>query len=275
MEVDIKNYLPIGEFARLSGIKRKNLIFYDEIGLFSPEITKENGYRYYSYRQLDTVNVIYAMKEIGMPLKDIKIYLNKRTPDDLVQLFSEQKKLIDQEIQKLKRISSMMQTRMILTKESSHISVDKIVVKQCDEEWIILSSAVADEEKDSQWDTLLEFYNYCPLNDISCGYPIGAIVSSENLIKENWGQRSYFFTKINKKLKLSTMAVKPQGLYVIGYTLGPYDMVEPLYKRLSSYIAEKGLRIIGNSYEESLLDEVAVKNPEEYLTQISIMVEEV
>ena len=58
--------LSISQFAHLSGIKRKNLIFYDEIGLFSPAHVGENGYRYYSTRQFDTANLTWSLKEIGM-----------------------------------------------------------------------------------------------------------------------------------------------------------------------------------------------------------------
>ena len=35
-----------GDFARLCGTNKRTLIHYDEIGLFSPEIKGENGYRY-------------------------------------------------------------------------------------------------------------------------------------------------------------------------------------------------------------------------------------
>lgn len=41
------NYLTISEFSKISEISRKTLIFYDNIGLFSPEYTASNGYRYY------------------------------------------------------------------------------------------------------------------------------------------------------------------------------------------------------------------------------------
>ena len=40
------NYLTISEFSRISEIKRKALIFYDNTGVFSPKYTAPNGYRY-------------------------------------------------------------------------------------------------------------------------------------------------------------------------------------------------------------------------------------
>ncbi len=41
-------YLTTGEFARLAGVTKHTLFHYDNIGLFQPEFTDENGYRYYT-----------------------------------------------------------------------------------------------------------------------------------------------------------------------------------------------------------------------------------
>lgn len=44
-----KNYLySSGEFAKLTGVNKRTLHYYNEIGLFRPEIIGENGYHYYT-----------------------------------------------------------------------------------------------------------------------------------------------------------------------------------------------------------------------------------
>lgn len=46
-----KMYFSTGEFAKLAGVSKHTLFYYDEIGLLSPEIkNKENGYRYTQQR---------------------------------------------------------------------------------------------------------------------------------------------------------------------------------------------------------------------------------
>ena len=42
-----------------------------------------------------------------------------------------------------------------------------------------------------------------------------------------------------------------------------------------SYISENNLNIIGYSYEDVLIDEVAVKNPQEYIIKVSIQIDRV
>lgn len=75
-----KKQLSILEFSRLTGIKRDNLRFYDRIGLLKPEIRGENGYRYYTRRQLSSAYLIGGLRLLGVGLEDIKRYSAGRTP---------------------------------------------------------------------------------------------------------------------------------------------------------------------------------------------------
>ena len=64
-------YLTTGEFAKICGVNKQTLFHYDQIGILCPEIMGDNGYRYYSYLQLDTYNTIAMLKELDMPLSEI------------------------------------------------------------------------------------------------------------------------------------------------------------------------------------------------------------
>ena len=51
--------LSIGEFSKICKVSTKTLRYYDEIGLINPsKINQENGYRYYSIEQLETMLLI-------------------------------------------------------------------------------------------------------------------------------------------------------------------------------------------------------------------------
>ena len=69
--------LRAADFARICGTNKRTLHHYDQIGLFAPALRGENGYRYYSQEQYDVFMVISALKELGMPLLDIKAYLDR------------------------------------------------------------------------------------------------------------------------------------------------------------------------------------------------------
>ena len=68
--------LSIGEFSNICKVSTKTLRYYAEIGLILPnEINNENGYRYYSIEQLETMLFIKRLKSYKFSLEEIKIIL--------------------------------------------------------------------------------------------------------------------------------------------------------------------------------------------------------
>ena len=88
------SYFTTGEFAKLCKVNKQTLFYYDRIGLLSPAIKKENGYRYYSIRQFEVFSVIELFKNMGMSLKDIQSFIQNKSPESFLQLMYEQKEEI-------------------------------------------------------------------------------------------------------------------------------------------------------------------------------------
>ena len=62
----------IGTFSRLSGTSSRALRLYDGLGLFRPAWTNpQNGYRFYSAAQLPELRRIVALRDAGVPLREI------------------------------------------------------------------------------------------------------------------------------------------------------------------------------------------------------------
>ena len=80
-------YMTTGELARIMGITKETLFHYDEIGLFRPNVVKTNGYRYYEVRQMELLDTILLLKELGMPLKEIQKLLGNRNPEKMLEVF--------------------------------------------------------------------------------------------------------------------------------------------------------------------------------------------
>ena len=70
-----KNYITTGEMARMMNINKKTLIYYDEIGLFSPTVKADNGYRYYTFRQVLPLYTIVTLRRAGISIQKIKILI--------------------------------------------------------------------------------------------------------------------------------------------------------------------------------------------------------
>ncbi len=66
----------IGEFARLSRLSAKALRRYDELGLLRPErVDPGSGYRWYETGQLEQARLVASLRQIGVPLVQIKVIL--------------------------------------------------------------------------------------------------------------------------------------------------------------------------------------------------------
>ncbi|MDY2997836.1 MAG: MerR family transcriptional regulator [Faecalimonas sp.] len=112
MQEKKENLLTISEFAEIAEISRKGLIFYDNTGVFSPEYTAPNGYRYYSHEQIYLISAIGLLKELGTPLQQIKAYMQDSTPESAVALLEQQGKKISQKIKQLQETQDMLQTKL-------------------------------------------------------------------------------------------------------------------------------------------------------------------
>ena len=51
----------IGQFAAIHGVTKKTLMWYDEMGLVTPSVIGENGYRYYTYQQSSTLETVVLL----------------------------------------------------------------------------------------------------------------------------------------------------------------------------------------------------------------------
>jgi DNA-binding transcriptional MerR regulator len=81
--------MSIGEFARRSRLSPKALRLYDELGLLPPaRVDDDSGYRYYSASQLDRARLIAALRQLQIPLAEIKLIVSLE-PDAGAERISE------------------------------------------------------------------------------------------------------------------------------------------------------------------------------------------
>ncbi|TCL59824.1 DNA-binding transcriptional MerR regulator [Kineothrix alysoides] len=106
----------VNEVSKLSGVSRRTLQYYDEIGLLPPSAVKESGYRQYDDESLRRLWSILFYKELGIPLDDIRLLLEN--PKEM------EKELMRQHKQVLLEKQSQIQ-KMLL-------SVDRILNDEFD-----------------------------------------------------------------------------------------------------------------------------------------------
>ena len=268
-----------GDFAKLCNTNKRTLFHYDEIGIFSPAYTDERGYRFYSESQCDVFFTISCLREIGMPLKEIKKYIDQRNPAALKQLLEEQYQKVRAEQERLKRIEQVIETKLSLVRLSELPEVSKddqtVRLEQTPEEYLVISPCLDTDDHDTIIHAICDHIGYCNHNHLNAGHPYGAMVSTESLMHEKWDTYAHFFTKVLKKPQGHPFHIKPAGTYAVTYLKGDYYHASDAYRRLLSYIQEHHYKPGEFSYKEAVLDEIAVETEADYITKLSIWVDEV
>lgn len=267
------NYFSTGEFAKLCNVNKKTLFYYDEIGLFKPEIVKENGYRYYSVYQLEVFDIIHTLRDLGVPLKQIKSFIDERNPKSVVKFFEYKTGEIENEIKQLRRKQEIMSNKIKIIKEAEKIrnNIDDLSIEEQDEEYLVLSKNIDKSKFPYDSEVYANHLNYCYNQDLYIGYPLGFIKTIDDLYSENDYAYTYYYTKVNKN-DGENIIKKPKGKYLVGYLNGSYIDIPGLYKKMLDYVKTHNLELIGHSYEEELINLIAVKDMNDYIIKVSMQI---
>lgn len=261
-----EHYLSISAFSKLTGIRRENLIFYDKIGLLPPDHRNANSYRSYTRHQLSTAYMITSLRELKIPLKDIKQYADSRTPETMFALFESQEKQIRDEMNKLCRLQEIMALYREMVQDAFNNEQSGICVSVLPAEPIFLGPVVPDGV--SEDDSMQAFYTLAFQKGMELGFPLGTVVSQNHFLKANGSVvKQYYF-----KVKQGGNTVKPAGTYVSAYGRCRLGQAQAVYKNLIDYLETHHLQPVGDLYEEYPISELATHEEISYCVKISIMV---
>ncbi|MFV0239999.1 MAG: MerR family transcriptional regulator [Lacrimispora sphenoides] len=274
MSKDKNEYLTTGEFAKICGIPKHILFHYDQIKLFQPEIIKENGYRYYSFRQFDTFSIISALKRLGMPLKEIKKYMDERNPVKLVDLLEQKSNEVSKEIKKLKNTKREIDALKELTEKALSVEYNTIGTAY-HKSMKALCSTLMDNDNDNSYPNFLtELIAFRNNSNASMIDFLGASLTIDNIRDKRFDSFSYLYTKTNNADKKNNTLVRKEGWYLQVYYKGSYPKISEMYTEIMQYAKEHQINLGKNAYEEYLIFEIGTKNRDDYVTLILVEIED-
>lgn len=103
----MKHYL-IGDVAKLLPISKDTLRYYDKLGLVSPKKSTQNNYRYYTKEDLLTLTYVLVLKDLELPLEEIKLLICNNSLESFKQLLERQEQIIDLRLAKLQHLKSKL-----------------------------------------------------------------------------------------------------------------------------------------------------------------------
>ena len=265
----MKEFLSVNEFSKMSGIAASTLRYWDEIGLFSPaKRDPENNYRYYVPFQIIAVNFITVLSSLNVPLKEISKMEGIRNPENIIDLIEEQENLLDLEMSRLRESYSIIHTRRRLIKSGMKAHVDEIEVVRYPDTAIILGPHNNFKEDEAFYEPFMRFCNAADDMRINLNYPIGGYHEKVDTWRKMPGRPDNFFS-----IDPTGNSVRAAGKYLVGHTRGYYGEFGDMPERMLEYAEKHSLTLKGPVYVVFLHDEICVKDPEQYLSRISIAIE--
>lgn len=264
----------VGEIARLNGVSKQTLIFYDNEGIFKPKyIDPENGYRYYTADQLEVLDSILILKEMGLSLKEIKAFMENRNSQVAVKVMKKQQEDINNKIKHLKSVEKRMELK-IETLENFHADEDNIIFINKNKSRFLAVEKVGRPNGPLELDIAIKkLLRRASEKNYPHYYQIGAMIPVENLLKAKYVCADYAFLPLVNKVPKEKVLEKPKGLYARCYHTGAYSQIGSTYQMLLEEIKNKGCRPVGFSYEYCILDSLTSRKSDDYVTEIQIMVE--
>ncbi len=263
----------ISEFAKISGINRKNLIYYDSIGLLRPEVIAENGYRYYSYRQIEQSYVILTLKTLDIPLEEIKQYLLRRSPAHGLELFKEQLGYFKQKIDYLHHINDFLENRIKAIDESAAAPLNTPLLEKRSPETYYISTAKADPQNAYDTDELTAFYDELLAVNAFVNYNFGLLYTFDQPVASPQINSSHYLLLTTEPRVQYATRIKPSGNYLVYYHKGDFTHFNIAFEALVRYAREHQIHLNQEAFYEILIDELVSTDSHHQICKLSIHVQ--
>lgn len=269
--MDRNKYMTTGEFARRMGVTKNTLFHYDSIGLFSPEIVDTNEYRYYSIYQMEVFDTIIILKEMGMPLNEIKEFMDHRSPESLLELFEKEDQKITEQIRRLKYQQQFIRGRKEKMKEVWKIDYEHVLRKQYPDRYYIYEEIRENTDagilkKTNEFITEFERRNY------QLDYEIGYIQKESDILSGVYDNYTNAVILPFKKPKGMKYQVLEAGEYLTVYHKGHWNMIGAAYRRLLEFAEREQIKIDRIFLETYTVNNLMAESIEDYVTEIGVKI---
>lgn len=269
----MNNKFFIGQISKLYSIPIKTLRYYDEIGLFEPMyVDNKSGYRYYSTEQFEQLHTIIYLKIMGIPLKDIKNYLEIRDIDCFVTLLKEQQMITKNKINEFRKIENIIENRIKEVEESKAIfNIKTVTIKELKERKILKLAEKFNTQSEFEL-CIKKLKNSANIpNHIIIIGNVGLTISKDNIMKGIFDEYNSVFVLLEDNVDNFPFVDKiEQGHYACFYFRGMRREARNYYKEIFEYIDRNGLEIIGDSIEREIINQFISDDKSYHLTEIQI-----
>lgn len=268
----MKDLYQIHELAKLFGLHPDTLRYYEEKGLLHPE-RQENGYRVYHIRDICTLNIVRAQRELGVPVEDIRAYLDRRSVAETLAFLERQEGLLERKIAELTEMQGESRDRRDRLLRFRDVETGVVTCRTMPERpCVILQEDVILEK---EIDFLLKKLEKRHSNTIRImgKQTMGALLDRKAMCPGDYKHFAFVFFLTGPDQEWD--AVLPAGEYASLFYRGSYERLEEHCETLFRGAEELGLAVDGAPLELYRIDAHDTDLEEEYLTELQVKVKRV
>jgi len=254
----------IGEFSKLARVTVDTLRHYDALGLLKPaKVDPFTGYRYYSARQLMSLNRIIALKEVGFSLEEIARILGEGlTSDQLRGMLKAQLIRAETDIQSAQLRRDRVMARLNYLNLEDDMPAYEVTLKPVEKRTIAAIREVVPaieqmpERCSEMFNTIARWMN---VNGLPFG-PSLTLYHNESYTRDNIDTECAFIipdaaaakgVKPDQRIEVRELEALPQAAATIATDnfYKKVDGLKPAYDAIAQWIEENGYRIAGPARE--------------------------
>jgi DNA-binding transcriptional MerR regulator len=261
--------LSIGDFSRMTFLSVKALRHYHDVGVLLPaEVDPESGYRRYDLAQVPRAQVIRRLRELGMPLEDVRFVMEAPDVRSRNAAISAHLRRMEGELESTR--AAVKSLRMLLDQSTPPtVPVEFRTVRPTEALAIRTQVAYADA---FEWldAAFAELRSALQAWGARRGGADAALYSSE-LLEDEYGE-------IVALIPVEA-AVQPRGRieelrlplieYAVAVHLGALEEIDRTYAALGTVVAERAIGVQGPIREDYLVGALETPDVAKHRTEIS------
>lgn len=257
----------IKEFSTNYNITAHTLRYYEKLGLLSPSY-HENGYRDYSYEDLEKLNIIRDLRSFDISLSEISKYIDQKNKDITKDILNFQINESENRIQELQNRICLLEERINLINFVENKEMLLVEKNFYPEREIIVS-----ENRNISGKNL-----YLELKKLHKRFEYELNSTNQNvfgtiLTHTSTGFNHQVFYCLDSDQTSKNISLLPSGDYLSLYYNGDYTHRDYALSKLNHFIKDNSVKTQGLFHEFYMLDFHETNISSEYVTKIEIKIE--
>lgn len=266
------NLMPIGRFSAATRLSVRMLRHYDEAGLLRPAwVDPSSGYRYYSHEQARTAEIIRLLRQLGMPLDEIREILEARDPELVRTQLAAHRLRVEEQLAVTRRILTYLERLIEQVNVDGDIVMYEITVKDVVPQTVLARRGRTRMEDLGRWigGNMDDMAGHLEAHDSHLVGPPGLIYHSYGGDQEEADVELFVPlpapVPAGERLTCYELAPGP-----VAFTLhhGPYEELGAAHAALSEWVQRNGHEPAGPLRELYLTDPRETPDPADLQTEV-------